>query len=89
MNPKYKFGSQILSVAELKEAGPATRDLHKYYMDRCKAKDREPILGVLRPDWWLMKEDVEMDKLSVAISDLYDLFKLDALDMSLLRCFML
>jgi hypothetical protein len=61
-------------------------------MDHCKDKNEAPVMGLLKPVWWLMKEYLaknKYNKFSVSISDFYDLFKLNALNMSLLHCFIL
>jgi hypothetical protein len=60
-------------------------------MERCRVQDDSPITAALWPGWWLMRVDLpnKFKQLSVQISDLYDLFKLDALGVQLLRCFIL
>jgi hypothetical protein len=92
-NPNYKFGKSILSADVLDVVAPCTRDLHTFFMERCEAQDESPITVALQPrtSWWLMREQLakKVQQIPVQLSDLYDLFMLDALDLTLLRCFIL
>jgi hypothetical protein len=80
-NPNYKFGKNILSDGDLKKAAPFTRKLYTFYMQR-----DAPFTNA-----WLKRDESSnaLQQMPVQLSDLYDLFNLDALDMTLLRCFIL
>jgi hypothetical protein len=92
-NPNYKFRKNLLSVGDLKKASPFTRKLHTFYMQRGKSNDASDIMVALRPttNAWLKRDESSnaLQLLAVQLSDLYDLFNLDALDLTLLRCFIL
>jgi hypothetical protein len=92
-NPNYKFGKNLLSVGDLKKAAPFTRKLHTFYMQRGKSNDASDIMVALGPETnaWLKRDKSSnaLQLLPVQISDLYDLFNLDTLDLTLLRCFIL
>jgi hypothetical protein len=92
-NPNYKFGKNLLSVGDLKKAAPFTRKLHTFYMQRGKSNDASDIMVALGPgtNAWLKRDKSSnaLQLLPVQISDLYDLFNLDTLDLTLLRCFIL
>jgi hypothetical protein len=92
-NPSYKFGKNLLSVGDLKKAAPFTRKLHTFYMQRGKSDDAFDIMAALRPgtNAWLKRDESSntLQLLPMQLSDLYDLFNLDALDLTLLRCFIL
>jgi hypothetical protein len=91
VNPNYKFRKSLLSDGDLKKAAPFTRKLHTFYMQRGKLDSQ--IMVALRPETnaWLKRDESsnELQQLLVQFSDLYDLFNLDALDLTLLRCFIL
>jgi hypothetical protein len=93
VNPNYKFGKSLLSDSDLKKAPPFTRKLHTFYMQRGKSNDDSPIIVALRPgtNAWLKRDESSnsLQQLPVQLNDLYDLFNLDALDLTLLRCFIL
>jgi hypothetical protein len=93
VNPNYKFGKSLLSDDDLKNAAPCTRELHTFYMHCGKSDDDSPILVALRPEvssWPERNESSnELKQIFVQLSDLYDLFNLNALDLTLLRCFIL
>jgi hypothetical protein len=90
-NPNYKFGKSLLTDGDLKKAGPFTRTLHKIYMQRGKSNDNSHIMVAIRPQSsaWPPRWSKGLQLLPVQLSDLYDLFNLDALDLTLLRCFIL
>jgi hypothetical protein len=92
-NPNYKFGKNLLSVGDLKKVAPFTRKLHTIYMQRGKSDDASDIMVALGPgtNAWLKRDESSnaLQLLPVQLSDLYDLFNLDALDLTLLRCFIL
>jgi hypothetical protein len=64
-----------------------------FYMQRGKSDDDSLIMVALRPGTnALPKRDESSNGLKqilVQLSDLYDLFNLNALDLTLLRCFIL
>jgi hypothetical protein len=92
-NPNYKFGKNILSDDDLKKAAPFTRKLHTFYMQRGESDDASDIMVALGPrtNAWLKRDESSnaLQQMPVQLSDLYDLFNLDALDLTLLRCFIL
>jgi hypothetical protein len=85
VNPNYKFGKSLLSDGDLKKAAPCTKKLHTFYMQRGKSDDDSDI----RTSAWPQRLSNRLQQLPVQLSDLYDLFNLDALDLTLLRCFIL
>jgi hypothetical protein len=93
VNPNYKFGKSLHSDGDLKKAAPFTRKLHTFYMQRGKSDADSQIMLALRPgtNAWPLRDELlnELQQLPVQLSDLYDLFNLDALDLTLLRCFIL
>jgi hypothetical protein len=93
VNPNYKFRKNLLSDGDLKKAAPRTRKLHTFYMQRGKSDDDSPIMVALRPKtsaWPHRNESsIGLQQLPVQLSDSYDLFNLDALDLTLLRCFIM
>jgi hypothetical protein len=94
VNPNYKFGKSLLSGDDLKMVAPYTRDLHTFYMQHAKSDDDSPIMVALRPgtNAWSKRGDGSsngLEQIPVPLSDLYDLFNLDALDLVLFRCFIL
>jgi len=85
-NPKYRVGKALLSAAELRRAGQYCMELHNYYIHNAdKVTD---IVVAYKERHFLQLEGTE-GIFTVAFSDLFDLFNLDALDLSLLRCFAL
>jgi hypothetical protein len=93
VNPNYKFEKSLPSDGDLKKDTPFTRKLHKFYMQRGKSDDDSQIMVALGPgtNAWLKRDESSnsVQQLPVQLSDLYDLFNLDALDLTLLRCFIL
>jgi hypothetical protein len=83
----------ILSDGDLRKAAPFTRKLHTFYMQRGESDDASDIMVALGPrtNAWLKRYESSntLQQMSVKLSDLYDLFNLDALDLTLLRCFIL
>jgi hypothetical protein len=82
-NPKFVMGKSMLTIDALHKAGQPCVELHNYYMNNYKLgqdiivsyKDRHFLVGY---DFFLISSPY-----------LYDLFNLDALDVSLIRCFAL
>jgi hypothetical protein len=93
VNPNYKFKKSLLSYDDLKNAAPCTRGLHTFYMQRVKSDDNSDIMVALRPrtSAWPKRDESSngLEQIPVQLSDLYDLFNLDALDLTLLCCFIL
>jgi hypothetical protein len=90
-NPNYKFGKSLLSDGDLKKTTPFTKKLHKFYMQRVKSDDDSHIMVALRPQSsaWPPRWSNRLQQLHVQLGDLYDLFNFNALDLTLLRCFIL
>jgi hypothetical protein len=92
-NQNYKFGKNLLSVGDLKKAPPFTRKLHTFYMQRGKSDDASDIMVALQPgtNAWLKRDELSnaLQLLPMQLNDLYDLFNLDALDLTFRRCFIL
>ena len=85
-NPKYRYGRPLLTAAELENAGPATTSLHNYYMQCCAEKMKYIVASYKRVHFL---REAEEECYLLCFNDLYDLFNLDALDVSLLRSFTL
>jgi hypothetical protein len=92
-NPNYKFRKNILSDGDLKKAAPFTRKLHTFYMQRGASDDASDIMVALGPrtNAWLKRDESSnaLQQMPLQLSYLYDLFNLDALNMTLLCCFIL
>jgi hypothetical protein len=92
-NPNYKFGKNILSDSDLKKFVPFTRKLHTLYMQRGESDDAFDIMVALGPrtNARLKRDESSnaLQQMPVQLSDLYNLFNLGALDLTLLRCFIL
>ncbi|RLM55955.1 hypothetical protein C2845_PM10G10730 [Panicum miliaceum] len=80
-NTKYKLGEPMLSEEDLKATGPSCVGLHNHYMLE-SANGVDNICASYQAYHFGSTVDI-----LYALSDLYDLFHLDALDISLLRCF--
>jgi hypothetical protein len=95
VDPNYKFRRSLLSDDDLKiVVAPYTRDLYTFYMERAKLDDESPIMVALRPrtNAWNKRGDElsnGLEQIPVPLSDLYNIFNLDALDLVLLSCFIL
>jgi hypothetical protein len=93
VNPKYKFGKSLLSYDDLRNVAPCTRELYTFYMKRGKSDDNSDIMVALRPGTsaWPTRDESSnrLEQIPVQLSDLYNLFNLDALDLTLLCCFIL
>jgi hypothetical protein len=92
-NPNCKFRKNILSDGDLKKVAPFTRKLQTFYMQRGESDDASDIMVALQPrtNAWLKTDESSnaLQHMLVQLSDLYDLFNLDVLDLILLRCFIL
>jgi hypothetical protein len=93
VNPNYNFEKSLLSDGDLKKAAPFTRKLHTFYMQHGKSNYGPQIMVALQTgtNAWLKRDESSdsLQQLPVQLSDLYDLFNFDALDLTLLRCFIL
>jgi hypothetical protein len=82
-NPKFEKGKKMLNANELCKAGRFCVELHNYYILNWKKID--VIVVKYRQSYFLTDDGVFI----ISLSDLYDLFNLDALDVSLMRYFAL
>jgi hypothetical protein len=82
-NPKFKKRKRMLNVNELCKADQFYVELHSYYILNWKKID--VILVKYGHSHFLMDDGVFI----ISLSDLYDMFNLDALDVSLMHCFAL
>ena len=76
----------LTTAAELENAGPATTSLHNYFMQCCAEKMKYIVASYKRVHFL---REAEEECYLLCFNDLYDLFNLDALDVSLLRSFTL
>jgi hypothetical protein len=83
INPKFEKEKHMLNANELCKAGRFCVELHNYYILNWKKID--VIVVKYRQSHFLTDDSVFI----ISLSDLYDLFNLDALDVSLMRCFAL
>ena len=84
-NPKYKPGEPMLSEEALKLAGPSCEALHAYVMQK-SVNGAFDIPAKVAASYFHSEGEL---KLVVGFNDLYDLFNLESLDVSLLRCWTL
>jgi hypothetical protein len=82
-NPKFEKGKQMLNANDLCKVGRFCVELHNYYILNWKKID--VIVVKYRHSHFLIDDGVFI----ISLTDLYDLFNLDALDVSLMRCFTL
>jgi hypothetical protein len=82
-NSKFQMGKPMLTVSTLKEAGKSCVVLHNYYINNYKKCQH--IIGGLKEKHLMVGEGIFL----ISWSDLYDLFTLDTLDISLMCCFTL
>ncbi|CAL4924945.1 unnamed protein product [Urochloa decumbens] len=85
-NPRFNYGQPILIADELNSAGSATISLHNYYLKGCAEKKKDILVQFRRAH---LLRSLDKECFLVGFNDLYDLFNVDALDVSLLRCFTL
>ena len=78
---EFVMGKKMLSELDLATVGVNTKGLHKHYMTHAN-DDNTSIVGQFKA------EDLHSGPgfFSISWSNLYDLFNLDALDISLIRC---
>jgi hypothetical protein len=91
VNTNYKFRKSLLSYGDLKKAATHTRKLHTFYMQRGKSNDDSDIMVALQPETsaWPQRLSNGLQQLPMQLIYLYDLFNLDALDLTLLCCFIM
>jgi hypothetical protein len=82
-NPKFVMGKLMLTVDVLHKAGQPCVELHDYYINNYKSG--QDIIVLYKDHHFLVGDDFFV----IAFSDLYDLFILNVLDVSLIRCFTL
>jgi hypothetical protein len=82
-NPKFVTGRPMLSVDALKMASKSCVELHNYYINNYKFG--HDIIVSYMDCHFLVGDDIFL----ISWSDLYNLFNLDALDISLMYCFAL
>jgi hypothetical protein len=82
-NPKFEKGKRMLNANKLCKAGQFCVELYNYYILNWKKID--VIVVKYRQSHFLTGNGVFI----ISLSDLYDLFNLDVLDVSLIRCFTL
>jgi hypothetical protein len=82
-NLKFQMGKPMLPVGTLKEASKSCVILHNYYINNYEK--HQHIVGGFKEKHFLVGEGIFL----ISWSDLYDLFTLDALYISLMRCFAL
>jgi hypothetical protein len=82
-HPKFQKENRMLNANELCKADRFCVELHNYYILNWKKVD--VIVVKYRQSHFLMDNCVFI----ISLSNLYDLFNLDALDVSLMHCFAL
>jgi hypothetical protein len=81
--PKFQMVKPMLTIGTVEEAGKSCVVLHNYYVNNYKKCQH--IIGGFKEKHILVGEGIFL----IAWSDLYDLFIINALDISLMRCFAL
>jgi hypothetical protein len=82
-SPKFVMGKPILTVDTLHKAGQPCVELHNYYINNYKSG--QDIIVSYKDRHFLVGDNFFL----ISFSDLYDLFNLDVLDISLMLCFTL
>jgi hypothetical protein len=82
-NPKFEKGKRMLNANELYVVCRFCVELHNYYILNWKKIDI--IVVKYKQSHFLTDDNVFI----ISLYDLYDLFNIDALDVSLMRCFTL
>jgi hypothetical protein len=82
-NPRFQMWKLMLTVDTLKEVGKSCVVLHDYYINNYKR--HQYIIGGFKEKHFLVGEGIFL----IIWFDLYDLFTLDTLDISLMHCFAL
>jgi hypothetical protein len=79
-NPKFVLDKPMLTVNVIHKAGQPCVELHNYYMNSYKSG--QDVLVSYKDHHFLVGDNFFL----ISFSDLHDLFNLDALDVSLMRC---
>jgi hypothetical protein len=82
-NPKFVMGKPMLTVDALHLTVKPCVKVHNYYINNYKSG--QDIIVSYKDHHFLVGDDFFL----ISFSDLYDLFNLDALDVSLMRYFIL
>jgi hypothetical protein len=82
-NPKFVLGKPMLTIDVLKQAGKSCVELHNLYINNYNK--RQDIIASFKEEHFLVGNDIFL----ILWFDLYDIFNLDALDISLMHCFTL
>jgi hypothetical protein len=82
-NSKFVMGRPMLTVDTLHKAGKHCVELHNYYINNYKLGQN--IIVSYKDHHFLVGDDIFL----ISWSDLYDLFNIDVLDVSLMHCFKL
>jgi hypothetical protein len=82
-NLKFIMGRLMLTADALKLGGKSCVELYNYYIDNFN--NGQDVIVSYKEQHFLVGDDIFL----ISWSDLYDLFNLDALDVSLMRCFAL
>jgi hypothetical protein len=77
------MGKPMLTINSLHKAGQTCVELYNYYINNYKSC--QDIISSYKDRHFLVGDNFFL----ISFSDLYDLFNLDALDVSLMRCFAL
>jgi hypothetical protein len=82
-NPMFVMGKPMLTIDVLDKAGQPCVDLHNYYINNYKSG--QDIIVSYKDRHFLMDDGIFL----ISFFDIYDLFNLDVLDVSLMRYFTL
>jgi hypothetical protein len=82
-NPKFVMGRPTLTIDVLHKSGKPCVELHNYYINNYKSG--QDIIVLYKQHHFLVGDGIFL----IFWFDLYDLFNLDALDVSLMCCFTL
>ena len=84
-NPRYKLGEPVLPTDELDKAGKSCQLLYKFYMSKVNSSQDSITIKYMTKHFVSASDGYFL----ITFGDLYDLFDLHALDVSLLRCWAL
>jgi hypothetical protein len=82
-NPKFIMGKPMLTIDALDKVGQVCVNLHNYYINNYMSG--QDIIVSYKDRHFLVGDDIFL----ISFSNLYDLFSLDVLGVSLMRCFAL
>jgi hypothetical protein len=82
-NLKFVMGKPMLTVDMLHKVGQPCVELHNYYINNYKSSQN--IIVSYKDRHFLVGDNFFL----ISLSDLYDIFNLDTLDVPLMRCFTL